>query len=44
MDIQLLSFLLMHEIDKPQKIENNKIQSHHLQIDTRYDLGNQIWD
>jgi hypothetical protein len=32
----------MHEIDKMQKIENNKIQSHHPQINTRYDLGNPI--
>jgi hypothetical protein len=32
----------MHEIDKMQKIENSKIQSHHPQINTRYDLGNPI--
>jgi hypothetical protein len=32
----------MHEIDKMWKIENSKIQSHHPQINTRYDLGNPI--
>jgi hypothetical protein len=32
----------MHEIDKIRKIENNKIQSNHPQINTRYDLGNPI--
>jgi hypothetical protein len=32
----------MHEIDKMEKIENNKMQSHHAQINTRYDLGNPI--
>jgi len=32
----------MHEIDKMWKIENRKIQSHHPQIKTRYDLGNLI--
>jgi hypothetical protein len=32
----------MHEIDKMKKIENSKIQSHHPQINTRYDLGNPI--
>jgi hypothetical protein len=32
----------MHEIDKMQKIENSKIQSHHPQINTRYDMGNPI--
>jgi hypothetical protein len=32
----------MHEIDKMWKIENNKIQSHHLIINTIYDLGNPI--
>jgi hypothetical protein len=32
----------MHEIDKMRKIENSKIQSHHPQINTRYDLGNPI--
>ena len=34
----------MHEIDKMRKIENDKIQSHHPQINTRYDLGNPIWE
>jgi hypothetical protein len=34
----------MHEIDKMWKIENNKIQSHHPQINTRYDLENPIWE
>jgi hypothetical protein len=28
----------MHEIDKMQKIENSKTQSHHPQINTKYDL------
>jgi hypothetical protein len=32
----------MHEIAKMKKIENNKIQSHHPQINTRYDLGNNM--
>jgi hypothetical protein len=32
----------MHGIDQMKKIENSKIQSHHPQINTRYDLGNQI--
>jgi hypothetical protein len=32
----------MHETDKMWKIENSKIQSHHPQISTRYDLGNPI--
>jgi hypothetical protein len=34
----------MHEINKMQKIEKNKIQSNHPQINTRYDLGNPIWE
>jgi hypothetical protein len=32
----------MHEIDNMWKVENNKIQSHHPQINTRYYLRNQI--
>jgi hypothetical protein len=32
----------MHEIEKMQKIKNSKIQPHHPQINTRYDLGNSI--
>jgi hypothetical protein len=34
----------MHEIDKMRKIENRKIQSHHPQINTIYDLRNPIWE
>jgi hypothetical protein len=33
--------MLMHKIDK---IKNNKMQSHHPQINTKYDLGNPIWE
>jgi hypothetical protein len=32
----------MHKIDKIPKIKNNKIQSYHPQINTRYDLRNPI--
>jgi len=32
----------MHEINKIQKIENNEIKSHHLQINIKYDLGKPI--
>jgi hypothetical protein len=32
----------MHEIEKIWKIENNKTQSHYLEINTGYDLGNPI--